>query len=236
MGRRRKIAEPGDATKAIAYTRVSTGEQSLGLAAQKDAIERWCAAQREPVQIVAWLQDEGVSGGTPLEDRVGLQAAVQAVEEHGAGLLVLHRRDRLARDVVISAVTERHVQRLGGRVVAVQGGANGTGAEQELLRTLLDAFAAFERSTIKSRIRAALDVKRRRNERIGDIPLGFTLAKDKKTLVPDDQEQEVVQRILRLRGQGLSYPAIARDLEENGYEPRGKRWYPGTIRRIVIRS
>ena len=31
----------------------------------------------------------------------------------------------------------------------------------------------------RSRIKAALDVKRQRCERIGDIPLGFQLAKDK---------------------------------------------------------
>lgn len=236
MGRRRKLAEPGDPTKAILYARVSTGEQSLGLAAQRDAIERWCAAQQEPIQIVASFEDEATSGTTPLEDRPGLSAAVQALADHGAGLLVLHRRDRLARDVVISAVTERHVQRLGGRIVSVEGGVNGDGAEQVLLRTILDAIAAFERSLIRSRIKAALDVKRQQGERVGDIPLGYRLAKDKKTLVPDEQEQEVVERILRLRAEGLSYPAIALDLEQNGYEPRGKRWYPGTIRRIVIRS
>jgi hypothetical protein len=78
---------------AVAYLRVSTEDQQLGPEAQRAAIEAWAA--REGVQVVAWHLDQGVSGGADVEDRPGLVAALR-VER--AGILLVAKRDRLARE------------------------------------------------------------------------------------------------------------------------------------------
>ena len=64
MSRRR--ARDADATRAVAYVRMSTERQDLSPAAQRAAIERWAAGAG--VAVVAWHDDLGVSGGTALED------------------------------------------------------------------------------------------------------------------------------------------------------------------------
>lgn len=84
-------------TIAVAYLRVSTDEQALGMEAQRAAMEAW--AGREGVTIAAWCEDLGISGGADLEDRPGLVEALRLVRELRAGRLVAHKADRIARDV-----------------------------------------------------------------------------------------------------------------------------------------
>jgi predicted site-specific integrase-resolvase len=107
----KKFRPVTDATKAVAYIRVSTEEQHLGPEAQLAAIELW--ASRQGVTVVAVHRDLGVSGATPLADCKGLMAALEDIKVHGAGLLVVAKRDRLARDVMKSAMAEARAEALG---------------------------------------------------------------------------------------------------------------------------
>ena len=84
-----------DAMRAVGYLRVSTQDQHLGPEAQRATIETWAA--REGVQVTAWHVDMGVSGATPIDARPGLVAALASLREHGAGILVVAKRDRICR-------------------------------------------------------------------------------------------------------------------------------------------
>jgi DNA invertase Pin-like site-specific DNA recombinase len=171
-GRKRKA--PADPKKVVGYVRVSTDEQALGPEAQKVAIREWCRANG--VVLVAVHEDLGVTGATPVEKRPGLNAALDSLAVACAGVLLVAKRDRLARDVVIGAVAERLVERLGARVLSADGTGNGDGPEQQLMRHLINAFAEYERMVIGARTKAALHVKKRRGERIGAVPLGYRLS------------------------------------------------------------
>ena len=97
--------------RAVGYIRVSTARQDLGADAQRAEIERW--ARRSGVDLLAWHEDVGVSGGAGIDARPGLLAAIEALRQHEAGVLVVARRDRLARDVLVSAMVERLCEREG---------------------------------------------------------------------------------------------------------------------------
>jgi len=86
-----------DPRVAVAYFRASTDDQHLSPDAQRAAVVAWAA--REGVTVVSWHVDQGVSGAADLADRPALAAALGALCAHGAGLLVVAKRDRLARDV-----------------------------------------------------------------------------------------------------------------------------------------
>jgi DNA invertase Pin-like site-specific DNA recombinase len=209
---------------------MSTERQDLSPGAQRAAIEAWAA--REGVVVATWHEDLGVSGGAALEDRPGLLAAIEAVRAEGAGLLVVARRDRLARDVLTAALVERLCERVGARVVGADGTGNGEGPEAGLLRTLLDAFAQYERALIRTRTRAALAVKKARGERTGGVPYGFRA--EGKRLVEDPEEAATVARARELRGQGRSLRQVAAALVAEGRRPRGGgEWAIQTIRRVV---
>lgn len=73
-------------------------------------------------------------------------------------MLVAAKRDRLARDVLTAALVERLCELKGGRIQTADGTGNVDGPEAALIRTLLDAFAAYERALIRARTKAALAV------------------------------------------------------------------------------
>ncbi len=171
--------------------------------------------------VVAWHEDLGVSGGTALEDRPGLLAALDGLDAAGAGTLVVAKRDRLARDVLTAALVERLCERKGARVVAADGVANGDGPEAALMRSLLDAFAQYERALIRARTRAALAVKKARGERTGGVPLGSSVGTDGRLGV-DAAEAAAVARARDLRAEGRSLRAIATALTDEGFAPRGR--------------
>jgi DNA invertase Pin-like site-specific DNA recombinase len=209
----------GDATRAVAYMRVSTAEQQLGPEAQRARIESWSA--RAGVAVVSWHLDHGVSGAADLDDRPGLLAALAAVEAQRAGLLVVAARDRLARDAAVAALVARAAQRAGARIVCADGVGNGDSPADALLRTLLDGVAAFERSLIRERTRAALAVRRARGQPTSHPPWGTRVEGGR--LVSEPREAEVAARVAALRAQGLTVRAIhARLLAEGVVGRRGR--------------
>ena len=216
---------------AVAYLRASTTEQHLSPDAQRAEIDAWAA--REGVYVAAYALDAGVSGSTPVDAREGFLEALSALDEHGASMLAVARRDRLARSVVVAAVAGQLVADHGARIVAADGSGNGDGPEAELMRVILDGFAAYERARIISRTRAALAVKRARGECIGGVPYGSRLADDGVHLEPHPDEQRALQRLRELRADGLSLRAVAARLDAEGHAPRGKRWHAKTVARLA---
>ena len=220
----------GSVTRAVGYLRVSTDRQELGPEAQRASIEQW--AQASGVAVVAWHSDT-VSGASELSDRPGLAAALAALRAHGAGVLVVARRDRLARDVAVAAAITRATEQCGARVVSADGSANGEGAADSFLRTILDAAAAYERELIRQRTKAALRAKRERGERAGELPFGYADAGDGR-LIPQESEQRTLHLVNDLRAQGLTLRAIVAELEAQGIRSRsGKPLGLTQVSRIV---
>jgi DNA invertase Pin-like site-specific DNA recombinase len=230
----RRTKPQTDPKLAVAYLRVSTDDQALGPKAQQAAISRW--AKANGVTVVATCADIGISGGAELDKRPGLVEALRALEQHGAGVLVVAKRDRLARDVMVASAVGRLVEGSGARIASADGAGNATGPEGMLMGGLVDLFAQYERALIRSRTSAALAVKRARGERVGEIPIGFRVREDGQQLVADAAEQAALARVLELRASGFSLRAIAETMNAEGIPARGERWHPTTVARLLERS
>lgn len=215
-----KRTRPGDPSRAVAYLRVSTEEQHLGPEAQRMAVTHW--ADRAKVTVVAWHTDAGVSGASTLDERPGLTSVFVDLAAHRAGVLVVARRDRLARDVVIAATIERTAAQYGARVISADGVGNGDSPADQFMRTILDGAAAYERALIRARTRAALRARRARGERAGEVPWGYSATPEGK-LLEHEVERAVIERVLALRGEGASLRAIVRSLERDGAVSRSGR-------------
>ncbi len=220
---------------AVGYIRVSTSDRALGPEAQRAAIEAWAA--REGVQVAAWHVDAGVSGASPIGDRPGLLGALAALRTHGAGVLAVAKRDRIARDVVVAASVERAAAAAGSRLVSVDGVGNGDAPADAFMRTVIDGAAAYERALIRARTKAALGVKKTRGERAGTVPYGFRLAADGVRLEADDAEQGVLSAVRELRAAGASHRAIVATLAARGLVSRAGRPFAQTqVARMLARG
>lgn len=222
--------------RAVAYLRVSTEEQAdsgLGLEAQRAAITG--AAERMGLDILEWFADEGVSGGK-IDGRLGLLEALDAIKR--GYVLIVARRDRLARDSMLACWIEKEVAKRQGRIVSVAGeGTDNDDPTSVLMRRIIDAFAEYERLMIGARTKAALRVKVRRGERVGRFAqYGYRIGADGE-LVEDIHEREGIRLMLELRRQGCTFARIAADLETGGFVGRkGQRLSAKVIREIIRRE
>jgi site-specific DNA recombinase len=217
---------------AIAYLRASTDEQRLGPEAQRAAIEAWAA--REGVQVAGWYVDQGVCSVTPIHERPALVAALAALREHRAGIFVVAKRDRLARDPMVTGAIERAAESQGAHVVSAAGEGNGESASDLFLRRILDAKAELERADIRARTKAALQAKRAKGERVSArLPYGYALADDGVHLAPVDSEQAVITRA-RALAEGRSLGKVAEVLAGEGLVSRsGRPFAPMQISRML---
>lgn len=217
----------------IAYLRVSTDEQAnsgLGLDAQLEAISK---ATGRPESV---FRDEGYSGSNP--KRPGLLGALEALR--AGDVLAVAKRDRLARDAYLSAWIEKEVKKRRARVVS----AAGEGTESDdpaaiLMRRMVDAFAEYERLLIGARTTAALAAKRRRGEKTGgDVPFGWRLDEDGKTLVAAADEQRVIVLARELRDRGWTLREIGAELERRGVLTKSGKatWNPKTVSSLLKKA
>ena len=67
--------------------------------------------------------------------------------------------------------------------------------------------------------------KHERFERVGNIPYGYQVGKDKVTLIPNPKEQEILAYIITLRKLGLSYKDICLKMKERNFRNRKRKHF-----------
>ena len=242
---------PMQTAAAVGLIRVSTDEQAdsgLGLAAQRHAIQE--AADRLGLRLVQVVEEAGVSGGREVSKRTGLLEAVDAVPR--GGVLLVAKRDRVARDMFVMSWVEKELQKRDARLVSAHG--EGTAPDTDpvsalILKTVTDLHAEIERLQAQLRTLAALAAKRRRGEKLGGhVPLGFDVEqrtvmdrhgeqKQLKVLVPSRDGQAVVRLIRSLRAKGHSLRSIGSELEKLGHRAQnGGKWQAKVIRSVLMRE
>lgn len=216
-----------------AYVRCSTQEQAdsgLGLEAQRAAIT--ATAAKTGQTIAAWFADEGQSGGSGLDKRVGLADALATL---GKGdTLIVAKRDRLSRDPMLAGWIDKEAKRGGWRVLSAAGeGTENDDPTSMLMRRIIDAFAEYEKLLIGFRTKLALKAKRARGEKTGGhTPYGFALTDG--LLVEAATEQAAIARIRADYHATRNYSKVARGLNGDGVATRtGAKWSAKTVRDIV---
>ena len=222
--------------EAIAYCRVSTDEQArdgVSLAAQQAKIAAWCVAH--DYTLIGCFEDAGLSGART-DNRPALQNALKDVCQRKAALVVysLSRLSRSTKDTI--AISER-LDKSGADLVSLSERIDTTSASGRMVFRMLSVLNEFERDQISERTKLAMAHKRASNELIGETPYGFTLLPDGRSLLPNTTEQKTLSMIYELHRDGLSYRAIARELNRRGVPTKkGRPWIYTTVRGILSRS
>lgn len=236
--RKSQPVEP-DRSKAVALVRVSTEQQQqsgLGLEDQERMIREW--AGRHDIDIVAWHQ-ETRSGGAPIAERTEMHAAIADVGVHGAGWLVVLRRDRLARDIEVTLFVERMLDERGAMIACADGSSTGTDDPAERFKGRMMALMGdYERDLISARTRAALRSRRERGlQPGGTAPFGYEWVGQRLWQHP--REQRVLRRMRELRETGHSVREIARILNQSGQwacPRKGGQWSKTRVAEVVRRA
>ncbi len=165
------------------------------------------------------IDELDVSGGTPLDRRVGLSRALRMIENGEADVLVVAYLDRLVRSVAIQAAIVERVENAGGGILAVDVGELRTDtASRWLSGTMLGMVAEYARRMTGER---TADAKRRAVARgvppFPNVPPGYRRRED-GTLEPDPATAAAVADAFRLRAGGATVAAVRAHLHAHGIE------------------
>jgi len=151
------------AKRAALYVRVSTDQQSV----ESQVRELREVAERRGWSIVEVYRDAGISGAKGRDQRPGLDAMLNDAGRRRFDVLMVWAIDRLGRSLIDLLGTIQHLEAVGVDVYLDQQHIDTTTPAGRLLFQLTGAFAEFERSMIRVRVRAGLNAIRAKIERDG---------------------------------------------------------------------
>jgi len=223
--------------RAIGYVRVSSEDQvgsGISLDLQAEKIRGY--AKLHDLELVEVVTDAGLSAKSL--DRPGLTHALARLRSGDADTLVVFKLDRLTRNLGDwSSLIDGYFGERGGKSLAsVSESIDTATAGGRMVLNLLMTVAQWERETIVERTRSAMTHKRSKGERLGQVPYGFQLDEDGRTLIRDPLDMHIYRGIKMRREAGETYRQIAASLNEAGVAAkRGGKWSHSSVAALLRR-
>jgi site-specific DNA recombinase len=220
--------------KVIGYCRISVAnDDGVSLSNQKERIAAWALANGyELGKIFVEIR----SGGRA-DNRPELQKAMKATCKAG-GILCVYSLSRFSRSVRDTLALAEQLEKSGANLASLSESLDSSNSMGRMFFKLMSVLAEFERDQLRERTTNAMSHLRRHNKRISSkIPMGYTLAEDGETLLPNAMEQATIARIVERRASGMTLGAIARSMvDENVPTKLGGQWAPKTVLSILRRQ
>ncbi|MBI5724822.1 MAG: recombinase family protein [Planctomycetes bacterium] len=232
------------------YTRKSHEEgleqEFNSLDAQREAAESYIASQRHEgwIALPTDYSDGGFSGGTM--ERPALQKLMADIARGQVDCVVVYKVDRLSRSLMDFAKLVTLFDQHQVSFVSVTQQFNTTTSMGRLTLNILLSFAQFEREIIGERIRDKKLASAMKGKYIGGQPfLGYDIDREKKRLVVNPAEAEMVRHIFESFIKTKSCLSVARKLNvkdhrtkeykviRNGSVSGGKRWNKVYVYRVL---
>jgi DNA invertase Pin-like site-specific DNA recombinase len=218
--------EPAVPNEAVAYYRVSTKEQGLGIAGQRTAVERFCRGQ----YALVGAYEEKESGKS--SERPELAKALAHAKRIKATLIIA-KLDRLARNVAfIANLMESKV-----KIRACD-----LPEANELVLHIMAAIAQNEAKAISDRTKAALAVLKRNGVKLGTHntkrKVDMRAAQRKGGIATKGKARTAYAGVLpiirALQAQGMTQAQTASALNAQGHKTRkGGSWTATQIQRVL---
>jgi DNA invertase Pin-like site-specific DNA recombinase len=138
--------------RAAIYVRVSTDRQTV----ENQLRELRQIAERRGWEVVKEYDDAGISGSKGRNDRPGLDEMLKDAQRRRFDIVMAWAIDRLGRSLIDLLGTIQQLETCGVDLYLDQQAIDTTTPTGRLMFQITGAFAEFERSMIRQRIRAGL--------------------------------------------------------------------------------
>lgn len=208
--------------KYIAYYRVSTRKQGLGLEAQRSTVEAYINNIQDACMVAEYEEKESGKDN----NRVQLNEAIKECKLHNATLIIA-KLDRLSRNVsFIFALRDANVDFIACDLPEFN----------SLTLAIFAGLAQQERELISSRTKAAL-AEKKKIKALGtplnllsniDKAIGNSIQTRKNKAINNDNNRKAFSLIQALRQNGNSWNSIAIQLNGNGFRTSNNSSFSAT--------
>lgn len=223
---------------AIIYARVSTLEQANNgnsLAHQEAKLRQYCEFMNFDNVIVKI--DSGISGKST--KRPAFQETMELVRGGDIAAVVVYSLSRFARNTADTLESVETFTKYGTSFHSLSEKIDTESPTGRFFLTVMSGLAQLERETTVQRITDVLQHKKANGERVGQIPFGYQLAQDGRTLEPHADEQRAIEIVNELHANGESLQKIADKLNSmNILNKKGEpsKWQKTQIYRILQKA
>src|SRR6185295_1201194 len=194
----------GKAKRAALYVRVSTDHQSV----ENQIRELKQVAERRGWTVVETYRDAGISGAKGRDKRPGLDGMLKDASRRKFDVVMSWAIDRLGRSLIDLLGTIEHLQEVGVDLYLDQQHIDTTTPAGKLLFQITGAFAEFERSMIRQRVRAGLSVIKEKIARDGKFESKAGVVR--RRLGRPGAEPDKIERARRELAKGIGIGKVAR--------------------------
>lgn len=221
--------------KVFGYIRVSTEKQAdkgQSLGVQRKKIQAYCDLY--DLELVDIIADEGASAKNL--DRDGIQSMLSRLGKKEANGVVVMKLDRLTRSMtdlhtLLDEVFDKN------QLFSVQEQVDTRTPAGRLVLNILMSVAQWQREEIGKQVKQGMKAKTDKGEYTGGhAPLGWKKEKGSDELIPNKDEQELIEIVRDLRAKKLSYRKIAKEFKERQLKARKghSNWSNSMIRRLDL--
>jgi DNA invertase Pin-like site-specific DNA recombinase len=206
------------------YVRVSRvagrkGESYISPKVQRDKITGW--AKLHEAELGEIVVEEDVSGSKPVDERE-LGRLLRRVESGESQGIIAYKLSRFGRGALETLQAVERIKTAGGRLVTVEDGVDSAKPGGRLLLTVLAGLAEEELEQRREGWATARRQALERGVHVGPTPIGYRRRRDGRLEV-DERVAPFIAGAFSRRGQGESWGAIARYLEEHKGLPQERK-------------
>jgi DNA invertase Pin-like site-specific DNA recombinase len=215
------------------YVRISLDtDESTSVEAQTAILERWAAAQDQPIELYI---DRGISGSKavlrPQFERLRLDIKSGLVDK-----VVVKSADRLSRNLRRFVEFADEAKNHNTTIHAVEQGIDTGTAVGVLMLQLLSTFAEFEAAQTAQRVKTSIAHRKTLGRSVSMPPLGFrSVTRDGgQYLEIDPEHAPTIRAFANALIAGGSVHAVAKDLNSRGLLPKsGKKWTSASLGKVA---
>lgn len=222
--------------RVVGVLRLSrSSDVSTSLERQREQIELW--AKLHGHDVVGWAVDDGVSGATSPFERDGFGPWLRDDKLEEYDIACAWKLDRFGRSVSEFLKLSEHMRANGKQIATTDGTVDTTTPQGRFFTVLLSAMSEWERDMISMRAKSS-QAKLRALGRShgGPAPYGYRPIRrdDGVYLEPHPVEADTVRFAVRLRLKGMSYQAIADELNQKGHRTKhGHEWVGTRVQKVL---
>ncbi|MCB0190591.1 MAG: recombinase family protein [Anaerolineae bacterium] len=186
--------------RVVIYTRVSSAEQVGGysLEAQEEQCRQWAATQG--YEVVRVFVEPGVSART--DQRPAFQAMIQIVAAGAADAVLIHKSDRIARNLLDWLVYRDRLETAGKKILSVtEPFLNDDSAESRMVAGIIGAVNEFYSANLSREVTKGQSQKAKSGRFPGGrLPIGYTRDLDKNIIIDPKYAPVIAQAFVAFAG------------------------------------